>query len=453
MMRFDAIATGLSPGENPGLLTEPPLLLVTGASGYIGRALVRLAVGAGWCVRALARSPGGLPRIPGVTWHPYDLAHDPDPGLFSGVRAVVHLAAMTQGRVDRETEAREVAAGRRLFELAGESGARLLFVSSQSAVTGAESAYARVKRTLEGEALSRRGIVVRPGLVYGGGHPGGQFGFLCRLVATLPILPRFVPAPPLQPIHVEDLCRALLSLAAGGGETSTSYNLGDREGVTWQRFLRLLAWERFRRCPLWLPVPLLPLSWAARLMDRFSGGEGGIGQRVQGLVALKEMETATSLVALELTLRPLRSGLRRGGGNSGPWRRDLAGEGYLLLRYVAGSRPPVGMVCRYVRVQERAGVREGLPLAPVVHALPRLLWILERPGAARDLERSLAIAVAIAEASPRFADRFLQLRPLSPILALFEAFVAGVREVLARMCRPWVGLMGLRGAVRGEGDG
>ena len=53
-------------------------------------------------------------------------------------------------------------------------------------------------------------IVLRPGLVYGPGSRG-LYGRMRGMVERLPVLPLLGGgAAPVQPIHVDDLCRAIL---------------------------------------------------------------------------------------------------------------------------------------------------------------------------------------------------------------------------------------------------
>jgi len=74
------------------------LVLVTGGSGMLGRAVVVELRQCGWPVRALGRRvPPPSEREPGVDYAKADLGGDFDASVMSGVKTVVHCAAETAG--------------------------------------------------------------------------------------------------------------------------------------------------------------------------------------------------------------------------------------------------------------------------------------------------------------------------------------------------------------------
>lgn len=83
-------------------------IIVSGASGLLGTALVRALAEEGREVIRLVRRP---PRSPGErTWDP--AAKDPEPGLLDGAQAVVHLAGAPIGRRWTSSVRREVVSSR-----------------------------------------------------------------------------------------------------------------------------------------------------------------------------------------------------------------------------------------------------------------------------------------------------------------------------------------------------
>jgi nucleoside-diphosphate-sugar epimerase len=181
-------------------------IAVTGATGYIGRHLVRRLVFNSNEVLAMSRS---RPIQAGVKWEFFDLIEAAKVGL-PAVDVVIHLAANT--RNESVTAQNELGACKHLLAQTNSCSAQFVFVSSQTARSDAVSEYGKIKLSIEQAVLSSGGIVVRPGQVYGG-EPLGLFGSVTELVARLPVLPLFTPVPLIQPVHIDDLVTALETLA------------------------------------------------------------------------------------------------------------------------------------------------------------------------------------------------------------------------------------------------
>ncbi len=157
-------------------------LAVTGASGFCGGAVARLAAAAGADVVCLGRRPG-----PAGRHVPWDAARDvPD---LAGADAVVHLAAAVgdPGRgAAAEAAYRAVNVDGTARLLAAAAGRPMVWVSSASVyrpgpytapvredhpVDGQRSAYGRTKAAGERLALAAGAVVLRPRAVHGPGDP------------------------------------------------------------------------------------------------------------------------------------------------------------------------------------------------------------------------------------------------------------------------------------------
>lgn len=104
--------------ERPPASEEQGAALVTGAAGFLGRAVVRELRQRGHQVRALTRQPvlyGS--REAGVAYSVCDLAAGIPEGLLSGVTTIVHCAAETRGG-QKEHQRNSVRATRELIEAA-----------------------------------------------------------------------------------------------------------------------------------------------------------------------------------------------------------------------------------------------------------------------------------------------------------------------------------------------
>lgn len=188
------------------------VLAITGATGFVGSAVLADALAEGHSVRALARRD--QPARAGVTWVRGDLDDTAAlAALVTGVDAVIHVAGLTNTPDPFEFEAANVTGTANvLTAMAGAGVRRLVFVSSLSARMPALSAYGASKAKAETlvEASGLDWTTVRPPGVYGPRDVDYLEMFRTAKMA-------FVPLPPggaSSIIHADDLARLLVALAA-----------------------------------------------------------------------------------------------------------------------------------------------------------------------------------------------------------------------------------------------
>jgi nucleoside-diphosphate-sugar epimerase len=184
-------------------------VLVTGASGYVGRAAVAVLAGGSYAVRAAVQRPPQPPFMAGVEvmLHP-DLRQSFDwSPLLAGIDKVVHLAGVTPASRPGAPELYDEvnrAATARLAAAAARAGVdHLVFVSSIRAQCGPSADHALSERDaaaptdaygrskLAGEAAVRdSGVpftILRPVPIYGPGVKG-FLGLLVRVaLSPLPL--------------------------------------------------------------------------------------------------------------------------------------------------------------------------------------------------------------------------------------------------------------------------
>lgn len=377
-------------------------IAVTGVTGYIGMCFAKWAISEGHEIVALSRR---CPELVICDWIPYELSSKQPLALPIDTDAVMHLA--TSKSPDDQQGAQEVLAAELLIEAAQKVSAKFIFVSSQTARPDAPTAYGRIKWRIEQDVLSARGWVVRPGQVYGG-MPRGLFGELVKMVQRRPVLPAFMPAPKVQPIHVDDLAAGLLRIAERSDIRPGILCLASPETVSFTAFLYEIARSRLRSFRCFLPVPALIIATAIRLVGEPLRTRTGL-ERLRSLFDLPVMNTAFDLQRLGLQLRPLSSGMHPAGSAR---RRHLIVEGHALLSYVLRAEPGNAMLGRYVRATEK--LRDGGVLAlpkPFVW-LPALLALIDRGNCSettwgKEFRWRLDAATVLAEASPLGARQFL----------------------------------------------
>lgn len=288
--------------------------LVTGASGFVGQALVaRLATEPVTTVVAASRSagavlPAGVARVAapaleaGADWG----------AALRGVEVVVHLAARVH--VMQEQAADPLAEFRRanvqgslaLGRQAVQAGVRrFVFVSSvkvhgESTLPGQalraddppqpQDAYGQSKREAEdGLRDLARGtgmelVIVRPPLVYGQGVRA-NFRALARAAASGWPLPLGAVHNQRSFVALDNLVDLLVRCGTHPAAAGQAFLVSDGQDLSTTALLQGLARAQGRQARLW-PVPVALLQWACRL-----GGRSAMLQRLCGNLQLDITKT------------------------------------------------------------------------------------------------------------------------------------------------------------------
>ncbi|MDE2422947.1 MAG: sugar nucleotide-binding protein [Betaproteobacteria bacterium] len=422
-------------------------IVITGATGYIGSRLTSLAIERGFDVIMASRQQMARSR---TSWLLFDLASSEVIDLPAGTDVVVHLAANTTvgNALDEEGE---VVAAQRLIKATQEAGAKFVFVSSQTARVDAPTTYGRIKWRIEQEVLASGGWIVRPGQVYGG-ESRGLYGTLVKLVQKMPLLPAFLPAPKVQPIHVDDLAEGLLRVAERGDLKSGVYCLASSVPIHFSSFLAEIANSRLRCTRVFVSVPVALVNLFVPLLGESWQSRLGL-DRLRSLFDLPVMNTGADLDKLGLVLRPLVVGLHPSGDDR---RRRLLREGKALLAYVLKAQPSNSLLRRYVRAVEGLHGGREFGLSGIFLSIPNLLSLLDKGSwpnstVGGEFVWRVDAATMLAESTPMGAGRFLgsgqRQGPLTSILSITNA-LAG--EAFWRLARVFVSPMLRFGIARSK---
>lgn len=193
------------------------MILVTGATGFIGRVLIRQLTENGYRVKVLLRPSPRTPRLPkGVPVEAAVVSLADTRGLraaMSDVETVFHLAsAESQGR-HANLFATDIQGSQNLANAAADAGVgRFVFLSHIGAARASGYPVFKAKGIAE-EHIKRSGVpytILRSSLVF-----GPEDHFTTNLVRLLRAIPFIFPIPAggrtvLQPLWVEDLVTCML---------------------------------------------------------------------------------------------------------------------------------------------------------------------------------------------------------------------------------------------------
>ncbi|WP_262850880.1 NAD(P)H-binding protein [Mumia quercus] len=229
-------------------------VLVTGATGFIGRRLVPALEVEGHEVLAMTRHPdtyggGGRPVFGDV--------HVPDslPAALEGVEAAYYLV---HSLGSDDFVRRDARAARAFGDAAAEAGVgRIVYLGGLGDDADDLSPHLRSRREVEG-LLGEGGVPVttlRAGIVVG--HGGISWEMTRQLVEHLPamVTPRWV-STRTQPIAVDDVIRYLVGVLTLPEGSDRAYEIGGPDVLAYAAMMRRLA-DIEGRHPVILPVPLL----------------------------------------------------------------------------------------------------------------------------------------------------------------------------------------------------
>ncbi|WP_166134912.1 NAD(P)H-binding protein [Nocardioides ochotonae] len=244
-------------------MTPSPTVLVTGATGFVGRRLVPALVDSGHRVKAMTRHP-----------ETYDGPGEPvfgdvhDPGTLADALTDVDVAIYLVHSLDDDDFERKDADAARGFGLAAAANGvrQLVYLGGLGAEDETLSPHLRSRREVE-QLLGEGGVPVtalRAAIVVGAG--GISWEMTRRLVKNLPamVVPRWA-ATLTQPIAIDDVVRYLAGVVDNDRAVGRVLEIGGADQLTYLEMLQQAAREMHgRRLPiLQAPVgtPVLSSWW------------------------------------------------------------------------------------------------------------------------------------------------------------------------------------------------
>jgi uncharacterized protein YbjT (DUF2867 family) len=281
------------------------MLLLTGATGYVGGRLLGRLERDGVPVRCLCRNPETLGRCaaPGTERIRGDLLQPASLGAaFAGVDTAFYLVHSM--RAGPEFEARECEAAQNFAQAARAAGVRRIIYLGGLSHGDSLSPHLR-SRAETGNILRSSGIPVlefQASIVIGSGS--ASFEMIRALVERLPVMitPRWVNTP-AQPIAIEDVVEYLAAGIRLPMEGNLTVEIGGSDVTSYVGIMREFA--RLRGLRRWIVrVPFLSLSLSSRWLTLITPVYASIGRAL--IESVRNESVVRSSKASELfAVRPM----------------------------------------------------------------------------------------------------------------------------------------------------
>ena len=239
-----------------------PIVLVTGANGFVGARLCRLFLDEGFRVIAGVRKTANLSQLEKLeVEYRYGDVTQPEtlPEMVAGANYIVHNAGVVKAKKERTFfEVNEEGTGALMDAIVQHNPTlkRVVYISSLAAFGPSQighpltedsppqplTAYGRSKLQGEKRALSYADrvnvVAVRPPGVYG---PGDREIFTFFQTVNNRIKPYIGNVSRiLQLVHVDDLCRGIFLAATGSSASGEAYFIAERNGYTMKALIGML---------------------------------------------------------------------------------------------------------------------------------------------------------------------------------------------------------------------
>jgi uncharacterized protein YbjT (DUF2867 family) len=242
-------------------------VLLTGATGFVGPAIVRKLVADGHTVRVLEHTPGSSSDLPSQEAVPGSMTDAESlRRAVEGQDAVVHLVAILTGKPE-EFQAVMEQGTRDLLAASRDAGVQR-FVLMSALGTDEETKdlvpYYGAKWQMEQDvkASGLEHVIFRPSFVFG--PEGGALGQFKKIARLAPVTPIVGPGTQrIQPIWVDDVAAYFAEGVVRPEAANRMFEVGGPDVVTWNEFWsRLKQAQGSRRPSVHLPFGLMRVQAA-----------------------------------------------------------------------------------------------------------------------------------------------------------------------------------------------
>jgi uncharacterized protein YbjT (DUF2867 family) len=246
------------------------VILITGATGFIGRRLVNALRAAGHTVIAASRHAKSSANSVSA-----DFTRDLDSAQWlpklAGVDIVINAVGILREQGEQTFEKIHTRAPQALFKACATAGVSKVIQISALGADHGSTRYFTSKHAAD-EYLATLPVawtIVQPSLVFG---EGGTSASLFTLLASLPVIP--LPGggrQQVQPLHIDDVIAAIVEIVATSSTDGRRVPLVGPEPISLREFLRRLRGRMQSSIALFVSIPAALMQITARVAELLPG--------------------------------------------------------------------------------------------------------------------------------------------------------------------------------------
>ncbi len=277
-------------------MSDSTSVLVTGATGFVGKRLAPVLVEQGMTVRAMTRHPDTYDG-PGEAVH--GDVHDPETltEALAGSDVAVYLVHSLD---DDDFERKDAEAATAFGRAAAEAGVRqIVYLGGLGREDGDLSAHLRSRREVE-KLLGKGGVpvtVLRAAIVVGAG--GISWEITRQLVKNLPamVVPKWTKTL-TQPIGIDDVVRYLAGVIDNEQALGRVFEIGGPEQLTYLEMMQQAAQVmNGRRVPI-VTVPVLSPQLSSRWIGLVTDVDATTGRNLIDSMATEVVVTDDAILQI-----------------------------------------------------------------------------------------------------------------------------------------------------------
>ena len=245
------------------------MIVITGATGFVGEEVVKQVRAAGHPVRAIVREPQRTQWLAdryGVELFHGNVLYAPSiEGAMQGAKCVIHLVGIIHEQKESTFDRAHTQATKHVVDEAKKSDVkRFLHMSALGTRENARSHYHQTKWAAEEYVRKSRlaWTIFRPSVIYG--PKDKSVNTLVNVIRRLPFVPVLGNGnTKIQPVSVENVAEAFVAAIRNDNSIGKTYDLCGPEAFTWNELYdKLQSVLGLRKPKLHLPLPLARLQAA-----------------------------------------------------------------------------------------------------------------------------------------------------------------------------------------------